>query len=77
MLPKRSLIKYICINAFDYYAIIVYFTVLKPGILYVTWYSPTYVLLGKDNAPFPFQFADSFNSLMVSPLIYKVTILIT
>ena len=45
MLPKCSLIKYICINAFDYNAIIVYFTVLKPGTLYVTWYSPTQALL--------------------------------
>ena len=40
MLPKCSLIIYICINAFDYNAIIVYFTVLKPGTLYETWYSP-------------------------------------
>ena len=33
---------YICINAFDYNAIIVYFTVLKPGTLYETWYYPSY-----------------------------------
>ena len=42
MLPKCSLIIYICINAFDYNAIIVYFTVLKPGTLYETWYYPSY-----------------------------------
>ena len=42
MLPKCSLIKYICINAFEYNAIIVYFTVLKPGTLYLAWYSPSY-----------------------------------
>ena len=39
MLPKCSLTKYICINAFDYNAIMVYFTVLKPGTLYLAWYS--------------------------------------
>ena len=44
MLPKCSLIIYICINAFDYNAIIVYFTVLKPGTLYETWYYPSYVI---------------------------------
>ena len=45
MLPKCSLIiyEYICINAFDYNAIIVYFTVLKPGTLYETWYYPSYM----------------------------------
>ena len=43
MLPKRSLIKYISIDAFDYHAIIVYFTVREPGTLYITWYYPTYV----------------------------------
>ena len=43
MLPKCSLIKYICINAFDYSAIIVYFTVRKPGTLYETWYYPSYL----------------------------------
>ena len=43
MLPKCSLIIYICINAFDYNAIIVYFTVLKPGTLYETWYYPSYM----------------------------------
>ena len=44
MLPKCSLTEYIyiCINAFDYNAIIVYFTVLKPGTLYETWYYPSY-----------------------------------
>ena len=40
MLPKFSLIIYICINTFDYNAIIVYFTVLKPGTLYLAWYRP-------------------------------------
>ena len=43
MLPKCSLTIYICINAFDYNAIIVYFAVLKPGTLYETWYYPSYV----------------------------------
>ena len=43
MLPKCSLIIYICINAFEYNAIIVYFTVLKPGTLYETWYYPSYL----------------------------------
>ena len=42
MLPKCSLIIYICINAFDYNAVIVYFSVLKPGTLYETWYYPSY-----------------------------------
>ena len=42
MIPKCSLIIYICINDFDYNAIIVYFTVLKPGTLYETWYYPSY-----------------------------------
>ena len=40
MLPKCSLTKYICINAFDYNAIIVYFTVLKPGTLYLVGVCP-------------------------------------
>ena len=40
MLPKCSLAEYICINAFDYNAIIVYFTVLKPGTLNLAWYTP-------------------------------------
>ena len=34
MLPECSLTKYICLNVFDYNAIIVYFSVLKPG-----WYT--------------------------------------
>ena len=42
MLPKRSHIKHISIDAFDYHAIIVYFTVREPGTLYVTWYYPSY-----------------------------------
>ena len=42
MLPKCSLIIYIGINAFDYNAVIVYFTVLKPGTLYLAWYCPSY-----------------------------------
>ena len=29
-------------NAFDYIAIIVYFTVLKLGTLYLAWYSPLF-----------------------------------
>ena len=37
MLLKRSLTKYICINAFDYNAIIVYVIVLKPGTPYLAW----------------------------------------
>ena len=40
MLPKCSLTKYVCINAFDYNAIIVYFTVLMPGTLHLAWCSP-------------------------------------
>ena len=43
MLPKCSLIIYICINAFDYNAIVVNFTVLKLGTLYETWYYPSYL----------------------------------
>ena len=53
MLPKCSLIQYICINAFDYNAIIVYFTVRKPGTLYETWYYPSYVMQGAAPATGP------------------------
>ena len=42
MLPNCCLTKYICIIAFDYNAIIVYVTVLKPGTLYLAWYTPSY-----------------------------------
>ena len=45
MLSNCSLIKYIGTNAFDYNTIIVYFTVLKPGTLYLAWYSPSYRFL--------------------------------
>ena len=33
--PKYSLTKYLFINVFNYNAIIAYFTVLKPGTLYL------------------------------------------
>ena len=45
MLPKCSPTKYICINAFDYNAITVYFTVLKPSTLYLAWNSPSYTAI--------------------------------
>ena len=43
MLPKWcSLTNHISINAIDYNAIMVYFTVIKPGTLYLACYSPSY-----------------------------------
>ena len=52
MLPRCSLTKHICINAFDYNATIVDFTVLKPGTLYLAWYSPCTQYLIPFTAPY-------------------------
>ena len=58
LLPNCSLTEYICINAFDYYAITVYVSVLNPGTLCLAWYSPSYVRLsGKSGRILTFTIA--------------------